>query len=327
MSNKSVLVTGANGFVGKALVTSLCQKGYTVRATVRSASAHAFMLDYQNQQQLKNLSIYNEGELSEKTDWREAIDHVDTIIHCAARAHILRETSTDPLETFRQINTRSTENLALQASNQGVRRFIFLSSIGVLGHNSYDTPFTDASRPTPKVPYAQAKWEAEQSLHALSTTMDKIIIRPPIVYGPGVRGNFGALLNLIKKPIPLPFGAVQNRRQFIGIDNLVDFVLTCIASKNNINETFLIADKEIVSTTQLLQNISHAMRKKTILLPVPHALLNWILKAIGKSKMAGQLLGNLEIQSNKAKSILNWEPPYSMSEQLAKLFDFEKSKT
>lgn len=320
MFSKRILVTGANGFVGKALVQSLCLKGYAVRATVRSASAHAFMLDYQEQQQLKSLTIYNVGELSETTDWHEATNHVDTIVHCAARAHIMRETSTNPLETFRKINTQSTANLARQASNQGVRRFIFLSSIGVLGHNSYETPFNDASTPNPQVPYAQAKWEAEQSLHALPTAMDRIIIRPPIVYGSGVRGNFGALLNLIKKPIPLPFGAVKNRRQFIGIDNLIDFITTCIESENNINDTFLIADKEVISTTQLLQNISHAMGRKTFLLPIPHALLNWTLKSMGKSKIAGQLLGNLEINSNKAKNILNWEPPYSMTEQLAKLF-------
>ena len=316
MSNKVILVTGANGFIGKALVKSLCLNGYVVRAAVRSASAVSFMLDYQKQQQLTNLTIYNVGDLSETTNWHDAIDHVDTIVHCAARAHVLRETSTNPLETFRQQNTQSTANLAQQASDLGVRRFIFLSSIGVLGNNSYETPFTDVSIPNPQVPYAQAKWEAEQALHALPDDMDKIIIRPPNVYGSGVKGNFKALLNIMKKPFPIPLGAVKNKRQFLGVDNLVDFVTTCIESTKAINDTFLLADQEIISTTQLLRNISLAMGKRTILLPVPHRLLDWMLKSIGKSKMAGQLLGNLEIQSSKAYDSLGWKPPYTMQEQL-----------
>jgi len=308
MSNKVILVTGASGFVGKALVRSLCLKGYDVRATVRTEFAFAVLSNVQKQCQLKNLIIYNLGELSETTDWRQAMDHVDTIVHCAARAHIMRETSTNPLETFRRINTRVTENLARQASNQGVRRFIFLSSIGVLGNNSGPSAFTDESVPNPQAPYAQAKWEAEQLLHTLPNTMDKVIIRPPIVYGPGVKGNFGKLLRLMKNPL----GAVNNKRHFIGIDNLVDFIITCIEAKQALNETFLIADKDVLTTTQLLKKLAKIMGTRTIFLPVPHACLEWLLTSMGKSKLAGQLLGNLEIKSNKAKALLDWEPPFTM---------------
>ncbi len=321
MFNKTILVTGASGFIGCALVRSLCQRGYAVRATVRSAHALASMSEMRDRLRLKTLTIYNLGELSDKTDWREVIESVDTVVHCAARAHILYETSTNPLEEFRQMNTRVTANLGAQAANQGVRRFIFLSSIGVLGHNSDSIPFTDNSVPNPQVPYAQAKWEAEQSLHALPNAMDNIIIRPPVVYGPGVKGNFGKLINLVNKNIPLPFGAVKNRRQFIGIDNLVDFIMTCIEPVQTIHETFLVADNEVISTTQLLQSLSFAMGKKALLLPVPHKLLSWGLNSIGQSKLAGQLLGNLEIKSNNAKNMLNWNPPYTMHEQLLKLFN------
>ena len=322
MLTKVILVTGASGFIGKALVASLCLRGYTVRATVRSESAFALLSDYREQQQLKTLTIYNLGELTDKTVWHDVLDQVDTVIHCAARAHVLKETSMTPLETFRQMNTQVTANLARQACELGIRRFIFLSTIGVLGHNSYERPFNDHVMSNPRVPYAQAKWEAEQSLHVLPNTMDRVIIRPPIVYGPGVRGNFGLLLKFINKRIPLPLGAVDNRRQFIGIDNLVDFIMTCIEPTQAINETFLIADQETFSTTQLLRNISQAIGKPVILLPVPHKLMDWVLNFTGHAKIAGQLLGNLEIESNKAKDLLGWEPPYTMQEQLLKLSRF-----
>lgn len=308
MLNKRILVTGANGFVGRALVKSLCRNGYDVRGTVRSIEK-------------STTTLWNLGELTDKTDWQYALKDVDTVIHCAARAHVLREATANPLDIYRQMNTHVTENLARQASEYGVRRFIFLSSIGVLGQSTDDTPFTDDSAPNPQVPYAQAKWEAEQALHALPTTMDKVIIRPPLVYGPGVKGNFGTLLNVMNQriPIPLPLGAVKNKRQFIGIDNLIDFIQTCIEPEIAINETFLIADKDVVSTTQLLRNLAQALNTKALLLPVPQQFLQWALKSVGKSKLAAQLLGNLEINANKAHALLGWEPPYTMQEQLLKM--------
>lgn len=324
MFNKTILVTGASGFIGKALVTSLCERGYDVRATVRSTAAEARLYDHKKQQGLHTLTICNLGELDGTTNWCTILKNVDTIVHCAARAHILRETSTHPLEAFRRANTQVTENLAQQAMAQGVRRFIFLSSIGVLGNNSYDAPFTDDSKAHPEAPYAQAKWEAEQALHALPDTMDRVIIRPPVVYGPGVGGNFARLLTLVNKNIPLPFGAVNNKRQFIGIDNLVDFIMACIEPQKALNETFLIADNEIISTTQLLRNLSLVMGKKIILLPIPNTFLDLCFRALGKAKIAGQVLGNLEITSDKAHRLLNWAPPYSMNEQLLKLSGSQK---
>ena len=317
MSKKTILVTGASGFVGHALVQSLCKKGYHVRATVRSESAAARIRDLPH---ANKPTVFNLGELNDRTHWDDALHACDTVIHCAARAHVLRETSRDPLSTYRQINTCATEHLAHAAHLHGVKRFIFLSSIGVLGNNSGNTPFTDDSTPNPQSPYAETKWEAEQGLLALPTAMDRIIIRPPVIYGPGVKGNFARLIDVVHRQRPLPFGAIHNRRQFIGLSNMVDFILTCIESEHLINETFLIADKEVLTTTQMLQCIASAMEKKSMLLRIPHPLLAWAFKLIGQSKLAGQLLGNLEIQSNKAQTLLGWEPPYSLEEQMQALF-------
>ena len=318
-SSKIILVTGASGFIGRSLVKSLCENGYEVRATVRSASAAALLSDDKSQLNLKNLTIFNLGELTDETDWRAVLACVDTVIHCAARAHILKETSSNPLETFRQMNTRVTAHLAQQAYELNVRRFIFLSSMGVLGRSSHKMPFTDESSPNPQVPYAQAKWEAEQCLHAIPNTLDKVIIRPPLVYGVGVKGNLGLLMTAIKMHIPLPLGAVKNRRQMLGMNNLVDFILTCVQSEKTINDTFLIADKEVVSTTELLNHLADAVGKRAFLLPVSPRFLNRMLLLLGKSGMAEQLLGNFEIKSDKAQQLLGWAPRYSMQEQLRSL--------
>lgn len=326
MSNKTVLVTGASGFVGQALVKILCQNGYEVRATVRSESSLRLVSQLKEQLQLQELTIYNLGELSTETSWDQVIKGVDTIVHCAARAHVLHETSDNPLETFRQINCQATEHLAKEANRLGVKRFIFISSIGVLGNSSYANPFNENSQPNPQVPYAQVKWEAEQRLKQLATSMELVIIRPPLVYGPGVKGNFGKLVSLVNKGLPLPFGKVKNRRQFVGIANLTDFIARCIEAPKAANQLFLVADREVVTTTQLLQQLSKAMGKKTVLLPIPHKLLEWGFQGIGKAKLAEQLLNNLEINSDKAKTLLAWEPPFTMKEQLQQTVDYYKNR-
>ncbi|HHF7348534.1 TPA: SDR family NAD(P)-dependent oxidoreductase [Legionella feeleii] len=327
MSNKIILVTGASGFIGQELVKTLGQNGYEVRATVRSESALRSVSQLKKQLQLDELTIYNLGELTAETNWDKVIQGVDTIVHCAARAHILRETSDNPLETFRQINCQATEHLAKEANRLGVKRFIFISSIGVLGNTSHANPFNENSQPNPQVPYAQAKWEAEQRLKQLATNMELVIIRPPLVYGPGVKGNFEKLLNLVNKGLPLPFGKVKNRRQFIGVANLTDFIARCVEDAQAANQLFLVADREVVTTTQLLQQLSKAMGKKTVLLPIPHKVLEWGFRRIGKTKLADQLLNNLEINSDKAKTLLAWEPPYTMKEQLQQMVDYHKTIT
>lgn len=314
MHNKTILVTGASGFVGQALIRTLCQQGYEVRGTVRSATA--FLLLKKSMTEFNNLSLYNLGDLSDTTEWSEALCNTHTVVHCAARAHILDETSSDPLKEFRQVNCDASKRLAEQAKTAGVKRIIFISSIGVLGNTSRDIPFNDNSKPNPVLPYAQSKLEAEQTLNQFASEMEVVIIRPPLVYGPGVKGNFKKLLQFVAKGLPLPLGKINNKRQFIGIDNLVDFISTCIFSEKAANQTFTVADNETITTTQLIKTIATLMDKNIILLPVPQGILNWILKAIGKGNMADQLIHNLEIIPNNAREILNWKAPFTLQQQL-----------
>lgn len=320
---KSILVTGANGFIGKALLKTLCQEGFQVRAAVRSEKAMENLANCQKELRLQTLTLINTGELSDKTDWQLALEGIDSVIHCAARAHILKENEKNPLEAFRQINCLATDNLAKQASKAKVQRFIFLSSIGVLGSHSKDQPFSEKSPPGFDSHYGQAKWEAEQLLGKYSEQMEMVIIRPPLVYGRGVKGNFETLTKVINKNLPLPLGSINNRRQFIGIDNLVDFIITCLKHPAAANEVFVIADKETVSTSEFIKSIAFAMQKKQFLIKIPPAVLDLGLKIIGKSKIALQLLSNLEINTYKAREILGWEAPYSMKKQLEKAFNEE----
>jgi nucleoside-diphosphate-sugar epimerase len=304
---KNILVTGANGFIGQALVRSLLNLGeYAVRATVRSENTLGSH---------KNLRVFNTGDLTTSTDWRPIVNQVDTIIHCAARAHILKKES-NPLPLFRQINCHVTTHLAQEAQASQVRRMIFISSIGVLGNSSFKEPFTEDSPPNPHSPYALSKWEAEQSLLQLSKNMELVIIRPPLVYGPGVKGNFKKLLDLIEKGLPLPLGTINNRRQFVGIKNLIDFIILCINSPKAANQSFLIADEEVVSITELIKILKSLMKKNNILLPIPQSLVKWGLQIMGQTRLIDQLLSNLEINPLKAKTLLGWEPSYSMLEQL-----------
>ncbi|MDP3270024.1 MAG: NAD-dependent epimerase/dehydratase family protein [Legionella sp.] len=314
MHNQTILVTGASGFVGQALIRTLCQQGYEVRGTVRSATALSALK--KSMTQFNNLSLYKLGDLSDTTDWSEALCNTHTVVHCAARAHILNETSTDPLKEFRQVNCEASKNLAEQAKIAGIKRIIFISSIGVLGNTSQDIPFSDCSTPNPKLPYAQSKLEAEHCLSQFAKDMELVIIRPPLVYGPGVKGNFKKLLQYVAKGLPLPLGKINNKRQFIGIDNLVHFIIECIISEKAANHTFTVADNETITTTQLIKTIAKLMDKKIILLPIPKGILGLLLKAVGKENLADQLINNLEINPNNAREILNWKAPFTLYQQL-----------
>lgn len=305
----NVLITGATGYIGSALVKECLNLDMHVKAVIRK------------QQSLEdNIDQILVSDLTLKSDWLDALNEVDVIIHTAARAHILQDSSKDPLSEFRKINTDVTLNLARQAAKIGVRQFIFISSIGVNGNIS-STPFTEKDLANPQEPYAISKYEAEQGLLALAreTDLEIVIIRPPLVYGPKAPGNFGRLIQFVYEFVVLPFGAVDNRRSFVALDNLISFIIHCIGNQKAANEVFLISDGEEITTTELLRKVATAFDKKTFLIPVPVCLMTFAAKLLGKGGIAIRLFGSLEVDSSKARDLLGWEPIISMDEELEKI--------
>jgi nucleoside-diphosphate-sugar epimerase len=241
------------------------------------------------------------------------------IVHVAARAHVLYDRAADPLAEFRRVNVAGTLRLAKQAAEMGVRRFVFVSSIGVNGVQSGpDKAFSEADQPEPHNAYALSKWEAEQGLLriAVETGMEVVIIRSPLVYGFGAPGNFGSLMRAVQQGWPLPLGAVHNQKSFVALDNLVDFIVTCLEHPAAANETFMVSDGEDVSTPDLIRRMARAMNRPARLLPVPV----WALKAgaslLGKGDAAQRLCGNLQVDISKSRELLGWSPPVSVDEGL-----------
>ena len=310
----NILITGANGFVGSALVLKLAAiETGVIRIAIRKLTRI-----FPN-----NVEIFECLELSDNTDWTDALKNIDIVIHCAARAHLLKDSASDPLAEFRKVNTAGTLNLAQQAALAGVKRFIFISSLGVNGAETFSKPFLADDTPHPHSPYAQSKFEAESGLIDLShtTKMSVAIIRPPLVYGPKAPGNFGVLMRVVNRRIPLPFGRVTNKRSFVFLDNLIDLILVCIIHPNAANQIFLVSDGEDLSTTQLLIKMGKVFSKPTRLLPIPMFVLSTAAKLAGKTKVAQQLLGSLQVDIQKTKSLLGWSPPFSVDEGLRKTAD------
>lgn len=315
-----ILITGATGFIGRAIINRLLKKDYyQIIAAVRQNSV-TFPL---------SIVLNNVGDLTSETKWQEALYGVEVVIHTAARAHVLKEESDNPLSEFRKVNVVATLNLARQAVRAGVRRFIFISSIGVNG-NQNTQPFTENDTPNPVEPYAVSKLEAEQELHKLEveTSMDVVIIRPPLVYGPKAPGNFERLLRIIYTGLPLPLGAIKNKRSLVALDNLVDLIVTCINHPAAANQTFLAGDGVDLSTTELLQRIGQALGKPVRLIPVPEWLLVAGAGLFGKRAVVQQLCGSLQVDISKAKNLLDWMPPVSVEETLHETaLDFLTSKS
>ncbi|ESS71619.1 UDP-glucose 4-epimerase GalE [Methyloglobulus morosus KoM1] len=307
---KKILVTGANGFLGKAVSQKLIQDGFDVICAVRKP----FVLD--------GASIIKVSGLDGQTDWSESLGGVECVIHASARVHIMKETGDSPYEEFHKVNVIGTLNLAQQAVKHGVRRLIFISSIGVNGNNNV-RPFTETDRPNPQGPYAVSKYEAEQKLTALAkeSGLQVVIIRPPLVYGPNAPGNFGSLMRWVRQGIPLPFGAVHNKRSLVALSNLVSFVIYCVDHPKAVNEIFLICDGEDVSTTELITKTAEALGKKPLLIPVPVGLMKFAARLIGKEELANRLFGSLQIDSSKAKALLGWKPAVTMAQQLQQSVD------
>lgn len=305
-----IAITGATGFLGYSLLRNLSSR-YEVVALVRNEPVV----------RLADVEYRICGDLSPRQKWNDHLIGVDVVIHTAARAHVLKETAMDPLTVYRTLNVESTLNLASQARSQGVERFVFLSSIGVHGAS---TNINEALRADdllkPHNAYSTSKMEAELGLYEISndTGMEVVCIRPPLVYGPGVKGNFHSMLKWLSCGIPLPLGAIHNMRSLLCIDNLVDLIVTTIDHPAAANQTFLVSDDEDLSTTDLLCRLGKALQKPVRLLPIPSSLLEVAAQLIGKKAVAKKLLGNLQVDISKTKEVLDWSPPVSVDEGLQK---------
>ncbi len=306
----TVLLTGASGFVGAALLRRLREDGFDVVALVRTLSSL-----------LPPVSVPTTrlGEIVGTTDFSEALAGITTVVHLAARAHIMRDKAADPLAAFYAVNVEGTLNLARQCAAVGVKRFVFISSIKVNGEATLlGRPFTADDVPAPVDPYSISKMKAEQGLCqiAVEAGMEVVIIRPPLVYGPGVKANFAALMHAVQRGWPLPLGAVHNQRSFVALDNLLDFIITCMTHPQAASQTFLISDGQDLSTNELVRGMAQAAGVPARLLPVPV----WVLQAgaslLGKRDAVQRLCGNLQIDMSKARSVLGWLPPVSVDEGL-----------
>ena len=307
-----ILITGATGFVGDAVLQRLIADGMHPTAVVRGADAS---LPAQ-----ANRAVVS--GIDANTDWSAALQGQSAIIHCAARVHVMKDRDADPLEAFRAVNVDGTLNLARQAARAGVRRFLFLSSIGVNGAaTAPGKPFTATSPAAPHSPYAVSKLEAEQGLLQVAheTGMEVVIIRPPLVYGPGAPGNFGSLVRWVARGVPLPLGAVHNQRSYVALDNLVDLIVIAVFHPAAAGHVFLASDGEDLSTTELLRRTGRVLGHRPLLLPVPAAWLSLAAAAIGKPDLAQRLCGSLQVDIGETRRILGWTPPLTVDQGLQRL--------
>jgi nucleoside-diphosphate-sugar epimerase len=309
---KRILLTGASGFVGGAVAKQL----------LRIDSVDLLLAGRRCVPELIPRSVFVPvAEINSATDWVAALVDVEVVVHCAARVHVMNEAASDPLAEFREVNVAGTLNLARQAMATGVKRFIFISSVKVNGEGSEPgRPFTPEDTPAPVDAYGISKMEAEQGLLTLAaeTGMEVVIIRPTLIYGPGVKANFLSMMSWLHKAVPLPFGAIYNQRSLVALDNLVDLIVTCIVNPAAANQTFLVSDGEDLSTTELLRRMGVALGKPARLLGVPSWLLEAVAAVLGKKALAQRLCGSLQVDISKTRELLNWSPPVSVDEALRK---------
>ncbi|MEQ1742436.1 MAG: SDR family oxidoreductase [Candidatus Nitrotoga sp.] len=302
------MISGAGGFVGKALCDELLRRGQSVSAAVRSGNSL-----------IENTEVKIVGAIDGETNWADALRDVDVVIHLAARVHVMRENATDPLAEFLQVNLYGTSNLARQAASSGVKRFVYVSSIKVNGEQTSATqPFTELDEPSPQDFYSISKWQAEQALWRIAqeTGLEMVVVRPPLVYGPGVKGNFAQMLAVIAKRFPLPLASVDNRRSLIYVENLVDALIACATHSAAVGQTCLVSDGEDISTPDLLRQLGDAMGCPAHILPFPPSWLLMLGKLFGKSDQVERLLGSLQVDSGKIRRDLNWVPPYTLQQGL-----------
>ena len=308
-----ILVTGATGFVG----------GTVVRRLLADDQSQSIAVAVRRDDQRWPQRVFPRvmGDLEPSNNWSIALADVSAVVHCAARVHVMADTATDPLAEFRRVNVQGTLSLARQAAVAGVRRFVFISSIKVNGESTQPGhPFTADDAPAPLDPYGISKGEAEQGLRELSaqTGMEVVIIRPPLVYGPGVKANFAAMMRWLQRGVPLPLGAIHNQRSLVALDNLVDLIVTCMTHPAAANQTFLVSDGEDVSTTELLRRMGQAMNRPARLIPVPTSGLKLAATMVGKQDVAQRLCGSLQVDIEKTRQLLGWRPPLTLDQGLKK---------
>ncbi len=311
MTAKKIFLTGANGFVGRALLQRLLDDGQAVTAAVRSAGAVT--------EDRAMPFIYT--ALGDACDWQGGLAGCDAVVHAAARVHVMNDPEADPLAAFRSVNVDGTLALARAAVEAGVRRFVFISSIKVNGEGtSPGQPYRAEDVPAPKDPYGISKLEAEEALLALAreSGLEVVIIRPVLVYGAGVKANFRAMMHWVNRGVPLPLGRLDNRRSLVALDNLVDLVSLCIAHPAASGQVFLVSDGEDLSTTALLQRMAAALGRSSRLLPVPAVALRLGARLVGRPGIAERLCGSLQVDITKTRDLLGWTPPVSVDEALSK---------
>lgn len=300
---QGILVTGATGFVGRSLLSELERRGCSAIPVVRRA------IDLTHEVVLPDIHAL--------TDWREALDNCHAVVHLAARVHVMDDTAQDPLALYRATNTDGTLNLARQAAKAGVKRFVFVSSVKVNGEGR-DAPYRETDMPAPEDAYAISKWEAERGLWQIAqeTGLEVVVLRPPLVYGPGVKANFRRLLDAVARGWPLPLGAIRNRRSLLYLGNFVDAIQVCVEHPAAAGKTFLIDDGEPVSTPELVRAVAHAMGRPARLLPVPVGVLEFAGALLGKRAAVARLTGSLWVDSSLIRTSLSWVPPYTLRQGL-----------
>jgi nucleoside-diphosphate-sugar epimerase len=300
-----ILVTGAGGFVGPAVCAVLKAQGYRVRGTVREEATE------------NSVAV---GDIGPDTDWRHALDDVQAVVHLAARVHVMRDRAEDPLTRYREVNTAGTLRLAEAAVASGAGRFVYVSSIKVNGECTSRAAFSETDGPAPADPYAVSKWEAEQGLRRIAdeTGLEVVVVRPPLVYGPGVKGNFLALMRLIKRGLPLPVGACDNRRSLVGLSNLVDLLVRCVSEPRAAGETFLAGDGEDLSTPELVRRLARALGRPARLVPSPPRWFWIAARLFGNPGLYDRFCGSLQVDISKARRVLDWTPPVTIDEEFAR---------
>jgi nucleoside-diphosphate-sugar epimerase len=313
-----ILISGASGFVGQALCAQPVLQGWAIRAALRKSGELP-----------DGIEPAVVGEINGATDWVHTLRDVDVVIHLAARVHVMKDASGNPLEEFRRVNVQGTENLARQAVRAGVKRLVYVSSIKVNGEATCgEAKFTEADAPSPQDPYGISKWEAEQALHrvAQETGLEVVIVRPPLVYGPGVKGNFISLFSAIDKGIPLPLAGADNARSLVYVGNLVDALIACATHPEAAGKTYLVSDGAAVSTAMLVEKIAQALGRSDRSFNFSPAVLRALAAMLGKSAQVDRLFGSLRIDSQKIRDELAWSPPYNLEQGLRATADWYRSE-